>query len=180
MKSARIWKHIRRHGVAYAALFFAFTGSAYALSRGEVKTKHIANGAVKTAKIADNAVTGAKIADGAVALSFTDVGLPNGLPGCGGDSWGDQSPNVNYEAAYARDRSGLVHLRGTVRKCSGSTSHTIFTLPEGLRPEKLVHLATMLENGAVQQVAVHSDGRVEAEAPVSQGLFLDGLSFAAG
>lgn len=39
--------------ISILALFVALSASAYALSRGEVKTKHIANGAVTTKKVKD-------------------------------------------------------------------------------------------------------------------------------
>lgn len=54
-----MFKRVRLPGhgtvIAYLALFAALGGSAYALSRGEVKTKHIANGAVTSSKIAPRA-----------------------------------------------------------------------------------------------------------------------------
>lgn len=37
--------------ISCSALFVALSGSAYALSRGEVKTPHIANEAVTTSKL---------------------------------------------------------------------------------------------------------------------------------
>jgi len=48
--------------IATVALFIALSGSAWALSRGEVKSKHIAANAVKTPKIKNNAVTAPKLA----------------------------------------------------------------------------------------------------------------------
>ena len=48
--------------IATVALFIALGGSAYALSRGEVKSKHLANNAVTTKKIKNNAVTAPKLA----------------------------------------------------------------------------------------------------------------------
>lgn len=70
--------------ISVLALFVALSGSALALSRGEVKSKHIAknavrskhvhknavkakhvrNGVIRTAKLADGAVTEAKLAEG--------------------------------------------------------------------------------------------------------------------
>jgi hypothetical protein len=48
--------------IATVALFIALGGSAWALSRGEVKSRHIANNAVTTPKIKNNAVTAPKLA----------------------------------------------------------------------------------------------------------------------
>jgi hypothetical protein len=79
--------HLRRHGLAYAALFIVLGGTAVALpgknsvtsddiAKGAVKSKdlakkavkgkHIAKGAVKKGKLAANAVTTSKLANGAV------------------------------------------------------------------------------------------------------------------
>lgn len=48
--------------IATVALFIALGGSAWALSRGEVKSKHLASNAVTTPKIKNNAVTAPKLA----------------------------------------------------------------------------------------------------------------------
>lgn len=58
--------HVRRNVVAYVALFFALSGSAAALSKGEVKSKHIAPRAVNTKHIAQLAVKTKQIEAGAV------------------------------------------------------------------------------------------------------------------
>ena len=58
--------------VALVALFVALGGSAYALSKNSVKSRHIENGQVKTEDLDDSAVTGAKINGGAIKSG--DVG----------------------------------------------------------------------------------------------------------
>jgi hypothetical protein len=58
--------------ISVLALFVALGGSAYALSRGEVKAKHIASGAVTTPKLRGEAVTGAKVRD--FRLRLRDLG----------------------------------------------------------------------------------------------------------
>jgi len=52
--------------VAYVALFAALSGSAFAISKGAVKSKHIAKNAVRAKQIATNAVGTAEILNGAV------------------------------------------------------------------------------------------------------------------
>jgi hypothetical protein len=58
--------------VAVVALFVALGGSAYALSKNSVKSRHIENGQVRTEDLDDSAVTGAKINGGAIKSG--DVG----------------------------------------------------------------------------------------------------------
>lgn len=75
--------------ISFLALFVALSGSALALSKGEVKTKHLANNAVKAKKIANNAVRTPKIADGAVTAEKLAAGI--GGKGAKGDK-GDPGP----------------------------------------------------------------------------------------
>ena len=52
--------------ISLLALFLALSGTAYAMSKGEVKTANLANGSVTTAKLAHNAVISRKIKQGEV------------------------------------------------------------------------------------------------------------------
>jgi hypothetical protein len=64
--SHRISSHIRSNVVGYVALFFAFTGGAYAVTiapKNSVVSRSIKNRQVKKADLAANAVNGSKVAD---------------------------------------------------------------------------------------------------------------------
>jgi hypothetical protein len=186
---------------ATLALFLAIGGGmAFALASNSVKSRHIKNGQVKTpdirtgavnssklatgavttSKLGNGAVTAAKLSGDATEASVTLAGLADGLPGCQvgfGDVWADQSPNVNHSAGWIEEPTGLVHLQGVVRRCNAATE-TVFTLPAGVRPVRLVHLTSRDESGDVREVSVHSTGDVTVPgAPVNEGIFLDGLSF---
>ena len=64
---AKLSSHLTYANVmATAAMFIALGGSAWALSRGEVKSKHIATNAVKSKHIKQSQVTTAKLRDNAV------------------------------------------------------------------------------------------------------------------
>jgi hypothetical protein len=91
-----IGRHLHSNVIAYLALFVAMGGSAYAIGRGEVKTRHLADNAVKEKKIAKGAVTArkvrrgsirtAKLADGSVTAAKLAAGVKGlqgeqGLPG---------------------------------------------------------------------------------------------------
>lgn len=54
--------------ISLLALFIALSGTALALSKGEVKSKHIAKNAVKTTHVKNGAITESKLADGLAGL----------------------------------------------------------------------------------------------------------------
>lgn len=98
----RIGEHFRGNVVAYIALVFALgMGTAWALERNSVRSKHIVNGQVKTKDIGDGHVRASDIGAGAVnsskvsdnSLTGTDINesslgeVPSAtLGGLGGDS----------------------------------------------------------------------------------------------
>ena len=117
--------------------------------------------------------------------AFTLVGLPDVLPNCvsggggTGDTWADQSPNVNESASYQRDQLGVVHLIGTVRRCNAATTN-IFTLPAGFRPALLQHFSVAAEGDTPPTtiVTVASNGIVDAaDSAQNDTRSLDGISF---
>lgn len=64
---AKVRSHIRGNVVGYVALFFVLTmGTAEALERNAIKSKHIAKNAVKSGDIRNAGVRAADLADGAV------------------------------------------------------------------------------------------------------------------
>jgi hypothetical protein len=65
--------------ISVIALFVVLGGSAYALSKGAVKTKNLKNGAVTTKKLKNKAVTAAKLADGAITPTKIDGVIPSGF-----------------------------------------------------------------------------------------------------
>jgi hypothetical protein len=60
MLSNRAYTHIRSNAIAYAALFFAITGSAAAMSKfkGEIRNKNITTGAVDSRTIQNHGIRG--------------------------------------------------------------------------------------------------------------------------
>ena len=61
-------------------------------------------------------------------------------------------------AAYYRTNDGMVHLRGLVKRTSGSGT-TVFTLPAGYRPPHK-HLLMTVGSGGIARVDVGTDGAV--------------------
>lgn len=176
-------KHIK-NGQVKTADIRAGAVKAAQLGSGAVTAAKLGDGAVTSPKLGNGSVTGAKLSADAVAAPVTLADLPNTISGgCAlpiGDSWADQSPDVNEEAGWIAEPTGIVHLQGVVRRCNAA-GETIFTLPEGARPARRVHLATMYEDGTVEEVTVFTSGIiVVAGAQTNVGLFLDGLSFRAG
>jgi hypothetical protein len=99
-------QHIRNNVVAYAALFFALTGSAYAVGKSEIKSKHIAGNAVKSKHVKKGQIKTSDLGKGAVTKAKIDAATlgdlrgpqgqrgPQGVPGpATGPAGGDLSGN---------------------------------------------------------------------------------------
>jgi hypothetical protein len=190
---------------------------------GEVKTAEIANGQVlgadigagevRSANVANDNLTGGDIA--ANSLNGVDIDEPtlDLDTGIGSEPWREigaagQPPFhddgfctwVNFDggwntAAFFRDRSGVVHLKGLIALVDQSPSYecdfdesdpyddeVIFTLPAGYRPV-LRNLFATLAGDQLGRVDVTQNGVVKAvnpptaEANARVYLQLDGISF---
>ena len=64
--SRRISNHIRSNVIAYVALFVALGGTAWAIERNSVKSKHIVDNQVKTGDVRDDTLPGG-------GLNSTDI-----------------------------------------------------------------------------------------------------------
>jgi hypothetical protein len=116
--------------------------------------------------------------------SFTDAGRGNDdLFDFSCDNtraWGNRSTNINEKAAYWRDQFGVVHLRGTLRRCATPSSDTIFTLPAGFRPGKSEYfsVAAVDDTPPTAIVGIGADGTVYAPGSATNDLrSLDGITF---
>ena len=78
--AAKFGKHLRSHYVAYAALFVALGGTAIALERGEVKSKHIAPNAVKGKQAKESTFKGLVFGKGKLVRKNADVAQGGFLP----------------------------------------------------------------------------------------------------
>ncbi len=68
--SSRVGEHLRSNVIGYLALFCALSlGTAYALDRNSVRSKHIKRAAVKTSDLGPGAVTAEKLAPDSVSGS---------------------------------------------------------------------------------------------------------------
>jgi hypothetical protein len=86
-------------------------------------------------------------------------------------------------AGFNKDRSGIVRLRGLVRRVSGM-SLTIFTLPTGFRPTATHQFPARCGDGSLCFIEVSANGEVRFDGPggvataaPSGSLTLDGISF---
>jgi hypothetical protein len=202
--------------VSVLALFVALGGSAYAfhLGKNSVGSKQLKKNAVTTAKVKKEAITAAKVKKGtltgaqinsstlgtvptsqsaqtanalAPSEAWHEVGAPGQPPLENG--WKDPpSPPSHFQtAAFYKDATGVVHLRGVV--FGGVPNKSIFHLPQGFRPpsQKVEDIMTKCTGcaGPVGSVfivgpgfAPGSEGSVE---PVSTGeaIWLDGITFRA-
>ncbi len=66
--AGRVRDHIRSNGVGYIALFFAFTGAAYAVGANTIGSKQLKNNKVKSIDIRDGAIAAVDVDSGQVQL----------------------------------------------------------------------------------------------------------------
>lgn len=141
------------------------------IKNGNVTPKDIKSNAITSSKIKNNGVKPADVAD----IAMKDLTLENG--------WTPYFPDRG--AAYGKDASGVVWLRGSITQ-AGAFNSLIAVLPPGYRPTSgIVYLSTNLFAGAgPARIYIQPDGtvRVQATAPATsanaQGFTsLDGLSF---
>lgn len=98
---------------------------------------------------------------------WTPAALQNG--------WANYQSGYN-DAAFYKDRQGVVHLRGLVR--SGAVGDTtVFTLPPGYRPPNRELRCVQTNNNSVGRVDISADGRVIPLSANAGWLSLDGISF---
>lgn len=195
--------------MATIAVFIALGGASYAalkLPKNSVGAKQLKKNAVTTAKIKKEAVTAAKIKKGTLTgtqINASTLGtVPNAQHATTADSLPPAEPwhQVNapgepaFEGAWAnqgegqtvafyKDQVGIVHLRG-VAKAEVVTTKTIFTLPPGFRPAAGALLPFAVAclpcaPGGTGTLLIAQDGPGTVEAPASENVSLEGVSFRA-
>lgn len=116
----RIVAHLRRNVIAYTALFFAFSGSAYALKGqntvfsddivdGEVKAADLGLNAVTSPKVGPNALTGADINEASLQLNSVN----NSASDTGGCSADSQVPTDCASTTINLSRAGRLMVNAT-------------------------------------------------------------------
>lgn len=98
--------HLRRHTVAYLALFLALAGTSFAavkIGRNSIGSRALKKGAVTNAKLASNAVTGGKVKNG--SLTSSDFRKGTVLKGPKGDR-GNIGPAGPSTGAAGGDLTG--------------------------------------------------------------------------
>jgi hypothetical protein len=179
------------------------------IGNDEIQSGDVKDGTINTfdvhsflgVDVVDNSLTGADVDETTLNLAaepWHEIGAP-GQPGfnvpVGGNDCGWRNydpPNFNT-AAFLRDRSGFVHLKGMVEvvdgqiwPCGEATDRDIFTLPAGYRPAR-VEVFAALSNWQAARVNVLgipyglSAGSVAFDYPAfndaREWLSLDGIIF---
>jgi hypothetical protein len=105
--ASRIGSHLRTNVVAYVALFLALgMGTAYALERNSVKSKHIVNGHVRTNDVGGDAITSEKVSDG--SLNLDDIGNATSTLHGGVDVAANDCEDIVMPAAGIEDSDGVL------------------------------------------------------------------------
>ncbi len=124
------------------------------LPANSVTSTALATGSVTTAKIADASVTAAK-------LDFSTQKTINTTTWTGlsyGSGWDDYDAATFAQGGYYKDITGIVYLRGVVKRVSG-TGTIIATLPAGFRPLRTVGGGAYGDSGQAN-VQVASNGQI--------------------
>ncbi len=200
--------------MATIAVFIALGGASYAalnLPKNSVGAKQLKKNSVTTAKVKKEAITAAKVKKGTLTGSqvnastlgtvptaqtanslapsegWHEVGAPGQPPF--ENSWHNppSPPSLFQTAAFYKDQTGVVHLRGVV--IGGTSNKPIFNLPPGYRPgsKAVIDINTQCTGctGPVGPVFILGPGRTaESEGavePASPGttIWLDGITFRA-
>jgi hypothetical protein len=159
--------------MATIAVFVALGGAAWAVvtaPRNSVLSSSIKNGEVKRK-------------DFGVAPKFTSVPrMPGAVTGCSpgfGDVWGAAATGDTFNGVgYWRDPMGIVHLRGVAVRCN-SAGNTVFTLPEGYRPDVLYTLPAIQSTGP-GRLEITRTGEVVSQLAQNESVSFQGMSFPCG
>jgi hypothetical protein len=97
------------------------------------------------------------------------------------NSWVNDNPNES-QFGFFKDPFGTVHVRGTLH--DSKPGETIYTLPAGYRPSKLLIFATICSSSgtpALGQIDINSDGTIvpESNCSTTGHVILEGMTFRA-
>ena len=141
------------HVIAIAALFVSLAGTAYALTRNEVKSKHIAPNAVKAGDAKD--------------LVWKPLAANGDCDKVSTVSPAYRNPEV------AIDNQGMVHLRGAWIGCGGDP---MARLPAKYRPNKVVE-QPMDNGGAPAVIFIETDGDLGHTGPNGGIKSMEGVAY---
>lgn len=84
---------------------------------------------------------------------------------------------------FRKDRSGVVHLRGTlgngpIPSSANGFDSIMFNLPAGYRPGALTVIHAMTSGDAIRRLDIEPGGNVNLRSAYSSWVSLDGVSFA--
>jgi N-acetylneuraminic acid mutarotase len=111
------------------------------------------------------------IAGSIITEAFIEPTLLNGFTNYGAD---------HATAAYYKDKSGRVFLKGLVNNVSNPTGLVVFNLPVGYRPSTTGRLIfTTLSNGSLARVDITASGDVLVFSGTTGWVSMDNISFRA-
>lgn len=83
-----------------------------------------------------------------------------------------------YQAGYAKDANGIVHLRGSIANADSTPPGHPFTLAPGFRPLRQMYVITYAYGGATATVRIAPNGTVHVSGSEAyKYLGLDNITF---
>ena len=155
----------RQQIVSSAFAFKAATADMASTAVNALIANTVADGAITTDKIADNSISVSKLKP---VEPWTAPVLLNG--------WSNYDTGYYSQVGFFKDLSGVVHIRGLAKRIDNSAS-TIFILPAGYRPAYRGIYIVGSAPGSFRRVDVEPDGTVFIDAPNSDWLSIEGISF---
>lgn len=95
------------------------------------------------------------------------------------NNWKNLDTNLYSATSYLKDDSGTVFIKGLIKEGSTSQFATIFILPVGMRPSKILYVPCVSFDGVFGCVRIASSGEVQFVSGNNTYLSLDGISFKA-
>jgi hypothetical protein len=164
--------------IAFAALFVALGGGAYAAAKigsaqiknNSIRSKDIRNRTIRGKDVHNETITARQIRDPEAYHAVGASGEPPFKNGANNFGLGYAT------TAFFKDNEGIVHLRGTMKAVDNRVA---FTLPPGYRPAQILDIGVIAQ-GATGYIYISPNGDLKPRAGSSPANYgLDSVTFRA-
>jgi hypothetical protein len=164
--------------IAFAALFVALGGGAYAAAK--IGSAQIKNNSVRTKDIRNRTIRGKDVHSETITRrQIRDPEAYHAVGASGEPPFKNGAHNFGFDyatTAFFKDNDGIVHLKGTMRAADNQVA---FTLPPGYRPAQILDIGVIAQ-GATGFIYISPNGDVKPRAGTSPANYgLDSVTFRA-